>query len=877
MVALIDARSEGRAVIRTPDQRLRVFVSSTLGELASERVAVREAIERLRLAPVMFELGARPHPPRALYRAYLEQSQIFVGVYWQSYGWVAPEMAVSGIEDEYELASGLPCLVYIKDPAPERERRLDEFLERVRGEDRVSYKRFETAAQLGELVADDLALLLTEHFAAGAEVPGGSGLSALRPRPLPVAPTPLVGRERELEAVCALIEREDVRLLTLSGVGGIGKTRLALAAAARLGGRFADGVGFADLSSVQSPELVPGAVAASVGVPQEGTRPVADLLIERLGGTQVLLVLDNFEHVIAAAPFVSRLLADCPSVKVIATSRALLRLRGEHEFVVTPLEVPPVGEPAAATNGAPDKAAVRLFVERAQEHQPGFGVTGANASAIAELCRRLEGIPLAIELAAARVRVLPPAALLRRIGDRLDLPGGPSDLPERQRTLRATLDWSYDLLDAPGAALFAGLSVFVGGFTLEAAEAVCGGEGMGDVLAGVSALIEQSLVVPQERPDVEPRFRMLETVRAYARERLAQSGRAQESALGMAEYFAHLAERAAEGLFASEHRVWAARLDAEVDNMRAALAWADKNGQPELLLRIGVPTGIWWWTRGYIPEMRPLLERCFAGYPSLDPPIRALQLYGTASARAITGNVEGAIPLLREVMELQRELGDERGLALAQWAYCSIEEAEPVAERRAMLTDAAASLRRVGDSWMAAAVLMMLSTLALLDGDPDEAERLGQEGLRQARRHRTRAGQARAGGESGRRRGRRPRDDRGRRVPDRRAGGEGTARVGGGTRPRHRCLRGCPRGGHGDRPGRSNRAAADAHGMRAERLFPYAVISACSSASTASSPRCTTAKVKCSGPNRIASKLGQYSYCSALRDTSTRSSSRAIG
>jgi predicted ATPase len=520
LVSVVD-ESLGAHVIRTPDQRLRVFISSTLGELACERTAVREAVERLRLAPVMFELGARPHPPRALYRAYLAQSHIFIGIYWESYGWVAPGMAVSGIEDEYALSAGLPCLVYVKHPAPGRERRLEEFLARVQEEDRVSYKPFETAEQLAELVADDLALLLTEHFEAGAQALPGAA-TALRLRPLPVAPTRLVGRERDLEAICGLIGREEVRLLTLSGVGGIGKTRLGLAAAAALHGRFADGVGFADLSSVQSAELVPGAVAAAVGVPQEGTRPVAELLIERLAPTRTLLVLDNFEHVLGAAPFVSRLLAGCPGVKVLVTSRALLRLRGEHEFPIGPLELPRVHGPAAA-NGALGAAAVRLFVERAQEHQPRFTVKEANAEAVVELCRRLEGIPLAIELAAARVRVLPPRALLGRIEERLDLLTGPSDLPERQRTLRATIDWSYELLDQQQRDLFAGLSVFIGGFTLESAEAVCDGES--DVLEGVSSLIEKSLVVAQERPDMEPRFRMLETVRAYAQERLEQSGR----------------------------------------------------------------------------------------------------------------------------------------------------------------------------------------------------------------------------------------------------------------------------------------------------------------------------------------------------------------
>ncbi len=461
--------------IRTPDQRLRVFVSSTLEELAPEREAAREAVEQLRLAPVMFELGARPHPPRALYRAYLDQSQVFVGVYWQSYGWVAPDMDISGIEDEYELSAGKPSLVYLKEPAPDRQPGLDTLLRRVADENRVSFKKFRTPEELRALLLDDLALLLTERFEAGEEP--AETTSLLRPRPLPVPPTGLVGREDDVAAVSGLMRRDDVRLLTLSGLGGVGKTRLALAAAAELRPSFADGVGFVDLASVRSAGLVPTAVAVALGIPQEGTQSPADLVSERLRAAEVLLVLDNFEHLVDAGAFVARLLAECPSLKVMVTSRALLRLRGEHEFRVAPLATPARAEPAAAdaarrAEPVTESAAVRLFVERAQDSRPGFTVDETNAESVGELCSRLEGIPLAIELAAARVRVLSPEALLDRIGDHLDVLSGPSDLPERQRTLRATVDWSHDLLEPREREVFAGLSVFVAGFTLDAAEAV---------------------------------------------------------------------------------------------------------------------------------------------------------------------------------------------------------------------------------------------------------------------------------------------------------------------------------------------------------------------------------------------------------------------
>jgi predicted ATPase len=728
-------------LIRTPDQRLRVFVSSTLGELAPERAAVRAAIEQLRLAPVMFELGARPHPPRALYRAYLGQSQIFVGIYWQSYGWVAPDMEVSGIEDEYELSAGKPSLVYIKEPAPERQPELEKLFARIEGENRVSFKRFESAEQLADLVADDLSLLFTEQFPAGPDEADTE--AALEPRPLPVPPTGLVGRERELEAVRQLVQREDVRLLTLSGLGGIGKTRLALAAAAELRDQFRDGVAFSDLSSVGDPERVPGAVAAALGISQEGTRPVAELLPERLAAAQLLLVLDGCEQVVEAAPFVSELLASCPSLKVMATSRALLRLRGEHEVPVMPLETP-AAQPAGVDD-VRSTAAVRLFVERAEEASPGFTLDESNAEAVRELCARLEGVPLAIELAAAHIRVLSPAALLDRIGDRLDLPGGPADLPERQRTLRATIDWSYELLDQDERAVFAGLSVFVAGFTLDGAEALFGGKASSeaaepeggveerDVLGLVSALVEKSLVFPRNVPNAEPRLRMIETVREYAEDRLEQSGGADQTRRRMGLYYAGLGEQAATGLIGSEHTLWLSRIDPEVDNIRAAIAWATERDEFDLCLAIMVPFWTYWWTRGYVPELRPVAERIPGLDPPLQPAARALLLMALASARSLTGDADAAIPLLRELIEIEREAGEDRELAMTQAQLAANIPPESAAEARRLLSEAADTLRGLGDDYGAAFALGILGQVALRDGDAQQADRYQDEAMQHAR------------------------------------------------------------------------------------------------------------------------------------------------
>src|SRR5271165_6099514 len=433
-------------VIRTPDQRVRVFVSSTLAELAAERRAVRDAVTSVRLVPVMFELGARPYPPARVYRAYLAQSQVFVGIYWQSYGWVAPGEQVSGLEDEYLLSAGLPRLIYVKSPAPERERRLAPMLARIEDEGDVSYQLFSDPAELARLVADDLAVLLSERFAMSRPGAGAAEDVALAGA-VPVPVTPLVGREREAAAVGDLVAGEGVRLVTLTGPGGVGKSRLVVEAARRLGPGFADGVRFIELAAVPAADLVAPAIAAGLGLTSSAGRLVTDLR-SYLRTRRLLLVLDNFEHVIGAAPLLAELLGAAPGVVVLVTSRVVLRLRGEHEFPVPALPVP-AAEAGQDAIDLQDYASVSLFVQRAHAAAPGFELTGGNAEAVAEICRRLDGLPLAIELAAARVRLLSPLALLSRLGHRFSvLTGGARDLPERQRTLRNTLDWSFGLLSA---------------------------------------------------------------------------------------------------------------------------------------------------------------------------------------------------------------------------------------------------------------------------------------------------------------------------------------------------------------------------------------------------------------------------------------------
>ena len=617
------------AVIRTPDQRLRVFVSSTMQELAAERQAVQEAVNRLRLVPVMFELGARPHPPRQLYRAYLAQSQVFVGVYWQSYGWVAPGEELSGLEDEYRLSAGMPRLIYVKSPAPDRDQRLTELLARIKSDDSVSYQRFSDPAELQRLVEDDLALLLSERFEMTlphTADPAPAGI-------LPLPATPLVDREEEAAEAVDLIVHQGVRLITLTGPGGVGKSRLAVEAAGRLASKFPDGIRFVDLTSVRAADLVPAAIAAGLGLNTSGDRLVSDL-VSYLRSKQLLLILDNFEQVTAGATVVADLLAACPGLMVLVTSRTVLRLSGEYELAVPPLPVPPPGaarDPAALQN----YASVRLFAARARAEAPGFELTRRNIQAVAEICRRLDGLPLAIELAAARIRLLTPQALLARLDDRMGvLTTGPRDLPERQRTLRNTLDWSFGLLTADEQALFSRLGVFVGSFGLPAVTAVCGDAAAADqadqpgrVVETLSSLVDSSLVKVEPSED-EPRFSLLDTIREYALERLRESGDWQDAHHRHAAYFAALAKPADTELHGAGQLAWLNRLEIRRDNVSAALSWLIEHDQPETALDLVWATWRFWWLHGHAEELARHVDQILAHSDGLPPQQRALALSG---------------------------------------------------------------------------------------------------------------------------------------------------------------------------------------------------------------------------------------------------------
>ncbi|CAA9576383.1 MAG: Transcriptional regulator, AfsR family, partial [uncultured Thermomicrobiales bacterium] len=430
-----------------------------------------------------------------------------------------------------------------------------------------------------------------------------------RPHNLPMQPTPFLGREREVAEVTGLLRRGEARLLTLAGPGGVGKTHLALAAAAELLDAFPDGAWFVDLAPLADPALVPTAVATALGLREAGGRPPADAAANHLRDKAALLVLDNWEHLLGAAPFVADLLAACPRLAVLATSRAPLRLRGEREHPVGPLAL---ADPAADAAALAGSEAVALFVERARAVKPGFALDETNAVAVAGIVRRLDGLPLAIELAAARVRVLAPPALLARLDRALPLlTSGPRDAPARQRTLRDAIAWSHGLLSPDERDLFRRLAVFVGGFTLEATEAVADLGGELDALGGLEGLAEDSLLRPAEGPGGEPRFTMLATVREFAREQLEASGEAAVAHGRHAAFFTVLAESAAPELTGPDQGAWLARLEAEHDNLRAALVWAEGH-EPESCLRLAGALWRFWYARGHLAEGLRRLEAAVA-------------------------------------------------------------------------------------------------------------------------------------------------------------------------------------------------------------------------------------------------------------------------
>jgi predicted ATPase/DNA-binding XRE family transcriptional regulator len=570
------------------------------------------------------------------------------------------------------------------------------------------------------------------RFEAAARAPAlRADVHSVRPAGLPSQLTPFIGREQEVEEVTHRLLHPDVRLLTLTGPGGVGKTRLGLEVARRVLDRFDERVCFVALAPVNEPNLVPSAIAQALGVRRGAGQSMAEALEQTLGERQQLLLLDNFERLLDAGASLTRLLGACPQLKVLATSRVVLRLRGEHRYEVPAMALPPSGYRPSAE--ADRYEGIHLFAERARAARSDFEVTPDNTPAVIELCRRLDGLPLAMELAAARIGLLPPEAMLARLGNRLALlTGGARDLPDRQRTLRATLDWSYDLLDEEERSLFAHLAVFLGGWTLDAAEAVCDiGDGA-EVLRHLSALVDKSLVRQTNTHD-EPRFAMLETVREYALERLEESGEGEMSRRGHAGYFLRLAEEEERASRGPLQRAWLDRLEVEHDNLRAALEWSlSSQDDTEVGLQLTGALSHFWYVREHHNESRVWLER-------------ALEIDGSAAARArvlvsagrlawFQGEFARVNTLAEESLRLYRHLGDDAGAAFALLVLgrTAVSQGD-LARGETLIEESLGLFRQRGNRWGIARTFLVLGDRDLFEGDVERAVSRFRTGLEIAR------------------------------------------------------------------------------------------------------------------------------------------------
>ena len=488
------------------------------------------------------------------------------------------------------------------------------------------------------------------------------------PANLPARPARLVGRDRDLETLHEMLRRDDVRLLTLTGPGGTGKTSLAVELAARSIRDFSDGIAWVPLAAISESRLVFSVVAQTLGIATAAAQSMQDAVIEHLRERRTLLVLDNFEHVLDAAHDLALLARACPRITLVVTSRFALNLSIEHEFPVAPLRTPDL-RAGVSPGSLGQYPAVELFTQRAAAVKPGFGLDDESAVAVAQICNRLDGLPLAIELAAARIKVLPPRALLARLDRRLELlSGGSRDMPARHRTLRQAIGWSYDLLDAGEQAVFRRLAVFAGGCSLEAAEAVCAAAGDPRLsgLDGVSALVDKSLLRQDPGEDGEPSFVMLETVREFALEQIEASGEADATCAAHADFFTRLSEEAAAGLMGAGQSQWLDRLERDHDNLRAAFDWSVRTKDAARALRLGASLNRFWIIRAFHSEGRERLRSALAlPCASQDEPVRTRVLSGAAVLAYEQNDLEEATALLQQALEYYRAAGERRSTAEA--------------------------------------------------------------------------------------------------------------------------------------------------------------------------------------------------------------------
>jgi non-specific serine/threonine protein kinase len=563
-----------------------------------------------------------------------------------------------------------------------------------------------------------------------------------RRRALPTPLTPFVGRQDEVSTALALLHRDDVRLITMTGPGGVGKTRLAFEVASRSTESFPDGVVLVELASIHDPDLLIPTIARTFDVPVVSGQPPQHGLARLLRIKRSLLVLDNFERLVSAAPSISELLAECPLLKILVASRTVLNVQGEHEFHVPPLSMPEQGPGHTWKHLELDELArydaITLFIQRARSVLPSFMPTADNSLAIISICRRLDGLPLAIELAAARLKVLTPEALLARLASSLDmLVGGARDQPARLQAMRATIAWSYELLDPVEQALFQQLAVFVGGFTLDAAETVCGaGESAApDVLAGIAAIVDSSLITPIKLPSSDLRFEMLETIREFGLEQLAAGGREQEARKRHFDWCVGMALEGKSQDFGANETALLDRLELEHDNIRGALAWSIEHGQIEAGMQLACWVWPLWFFRSYFADGRTWMERLVQRAETSPSPNFALTLGLLGMLCGSLGLFQTALGHLERATALARELGDRRCLAICTLGLADVFEALEDFERAESLSqEAAALLRETSDDGWLVGTLSNLAMLAHRRGDGESAGQFASEALAISRR-----------------------------------------------------------------------------------------------------------------------------------------------
>jgi predicted ATPase/transcriptional regulator with XRE-family HTH domain len=599
------------------------------------------------------------------------------------------------------------------------------------------------AEQLAIAPADRTIFIQSARAELGANRLGPPVTFNRRRTNLPSQPTPLIGRAREVAQVCAMLRTPDVRLVTLTGPGGVGKTRLALQATVELLDDFADGICVVNLAPITDAGLLASVIAQTLDIREAAGRPLLDQLKDFLHDKHLLLLLDNFEQIVIAATMVADLLATCPRLTVLVTSREVLHLRGEKELSLPPLALPDLKRLPPLTALA-QYAAVELFIARARDVQHDFVVNDQSAPMVAEICHRLDGLPLAIELAATRIKVLTPQALLEQLGDRLKLlTGGARDLPSRQQTLRNTLDWSYHLLDVGEQIVFRRLGVFVGDRALEAVEAVCRAddERPHAVLDELAALVDKSLLRQAARVDGAPHFVMLETIRAYALEQLEVHGEAEALRQRHAGYYLTLAETAAPQLHGANQLQWLDRLETEHDNVRAALAWSQATADShltgsaeaaELGLRLAGALARFWFVRGYWSEGRSWLAGALVRGDAAPPLVRATALNWLGYLESEAGDSASARTHYQASLAIGRSMGDRPTIATALrgLGLCALMQSmRDFGNVEALLEESLALFQELRDTWNIGIGLHALGVLAQRQRAYDQANVLLEESL----------------------------------------------------------------------------------------------------------------------------------------------------